>query len=62
MLIFAETDKIIMAFYSFADVLKLRNISQYNILLQMKELKDILSNRVVMNNTFYFDEIPIILF
>ena len=54
--------KIIMAFYSFADVLKLRNISQYNILFQMKELKDILSNRVVMNNTFYFDEIPIILF
>lgn len=54
--------KIIMALYSFADVLKRKNISQYNILVQMENLQDVFSNRVIMNNAFYFDETPIILF
>lgn len=55
-------NKLILALYSFADLLKTRNDPKYQMLIKMEGISDIFKNRTSMNKLFYINGIPIILF
>lgn len=57
-----STNKLIMAIYSFSEVLEKRDRTQYNVLIKINHLAQLFSDRVKMSCFFYIKNRTIILF